>query len=132
MGVYDRDVRGALGDKAVNQILSSVKQGHISETKMTDIAQRLHKDIVGLHLQRRPWGCGEAEMRNVLNDWFQHGMCSMNQDTALTVMIKVLEDDSIQLLPLAHNLRSVQSGLNCKSQTQKAAIQGDTPRVIEH
>ena len=91
MGVYDRKVREKLGDTVLDLILDNVNQGIIDAQKMKDFAHKLSGSTFGKHKLRTERGnCDEAEMREILSDWYNEEMYKIDSKAALDKIIGIL------------------------------------------
>ena len=71
--------------------------------KMKDISSKLHLIVGGKHRQRK--GSGESEMRAVISDWYNFELYNMTRENALQKLLAVLEDPSVELKPLAKEIK---------------------------
>ena len=81
----------------------------ISWALPTDPKDKIKKDKIGGEHTRRMNEKGtspnEAEMQNILADWFQYGEMPDNRAEALEVLIKVFEENGNK--PLANDLTKI-------------------------
>ena len=109
MGVHDKRVVAKLGSGVWNVILEAVRDGDINGQKMRDIAQLLHTSVGGRHRMRVNYqrkDPDDAEMREVLSDWYNKEMHKLDNVAAVKELIKVFENHAVQLFPLASDLRA--------------------------
>ena len=102
MGTFERESRVILGP-AFSLLCNAAAEDKIDQQKMRDIAMQLHKKVGGKHRQRN--GSGESEMRAVISDWYQFEACNMKRENALQKLQAVLEDSSVELKPLAKEIK---------------------------
>ena len=116
MGMYDIDVRERLGHKTLNAILVDVNTGHIGSKHMRDIAYKLGQRVGGSHLRRTDQGrlSNQAEMKNVLSDWYIEGMFEMSSSEALDRLIVILDSEEVRLRPLAKKLKDARDSEKTK------------------
>ena len=104
MGNHDPEVRGRLGEDAVKLILAEVSRGNIDTQKMMDIAQRLGEKVGGNHKRREK--NDEAEMRNILSDWWLCGdLCKKTKVESLEQLVELFSSDDICLKPISNDLQ---------------------------
>ena len=105
MGIYDKDVKGLLGEENFEIILDDVRAGKISDKQMIDICAQLHPDVRGNH-QRRDGAKSDArEWREILSDWFRLEMYNLDRAAALKKLIDTFEHRDVGLAPLARKLK---------------------------
>ena len=102
MGSYERESRDILGP-AFSLLCNAAAAGKIDQQKMKDIASQLHEKVGGNHRLRN--GSGESEMRAVISDWYQFEACNMTRENALQKLLAILEDPSVELKPLAKEIK---------------------------
>ena len=102
MGTYDRESRDILGP-AFSLLCNAAAEDKIDQQKMRDIASQLHMKVDGRHRQRN--GSGESEMRAVLSDWYQFELYDLTRENALQKLLAVLEHSSVELKPLAKEIK---------------------------
>lgn len=110
MGVQDKRVVANLGSEVWNFILEAVRDGDINGQKMMDIAQLLHTSVGGRHRMRvndQRKDPDDAEMREVLSDWYNKEMHKLDNAATVKKLITVFENQAVQLFPLASDLRAV-------------------------
>ena len=109
MGKYDNDVEGTLGKDVMKLILDDVKSGKMDQQQMKDFAQRLKPDSIGgKHITRGQ--ADEAEMREILSDWWYLGdFHKMTREEAVKEIVQTLRDPAISLKPLATNIENLLS-----------------------
>jgi len=108
--IKDSDVKRVLGENAYDAILNNVRSGNINGQKMTDIAAMLHPIVCGNTLRRRRESgahSDDREMRRVLSDWYDREMFDMTRREALNKLVTVLENDNVDLKPLARDLKEL-------------------------
>ena len=89
--MYDREVVEVIGSDAFDYLIEEVKRGIISAQHMKDIAHQLHNHVYGKHLQRLGLGIhsAEAEFRDILSDWYNEEICSLEKQTALQKLVTI-------------------------------------------
>ena len=102
MGTFERKSRDILGP-AFGLLCNAAAEDIIDQQKMRDIASQLHMKVGGKHRQRN--GSGESEMRAVISDWYQFELYNMKRENALQKLLAVLEDSSVELKPLAKEIK---------------------------
>ena len=106
MGLYDVEVQTILGLTGWTLFCTAASEDKIDEQKMKDISMKLDPKVGGAHLKRG--GSSDHEMREVISDWYQlGGMCYLNREDALAKLVEILEDASVNLRPLALDLRQL-------------------------
>ena len=106
MGNNDPEVKRKLGEDAVKLILSEVSRGNINTQKMQDIAQKLGDKVGGNHGRRGK--NDEAEMRNILSDWWScEDLCEKTRAEALEQLIELFSSDEICLKPISNGLKTM-------------------------
>ena len=109
MGKYQDEVREKLGGEVVDWILEEVGSYAITVENMKDIAYRLGKKIGGNHERRKRRNePDEAEMRQILEDWWEFGTLSeMTQKEAHNSLIELFSSNDINRKPLVKKIREV-------------------------
>ena len=102
MGTFERKSRDILGP-AFSLLCNAAAEDIIDQQKMRDIASQLHMKVYGRHRQRN--GSGESEMRAVISDWYQFELYDMTRENALQKLLTVLEHSSVELKPLAKEIK---------------------------
>ena len=102
MGTFERKSRDILGP-AFSLLCNAAAEDKIDQQKMRDIASQLHKKVGGKHRQRN--GSGESEMRAVLSDWYNFELYDLTRENALQKLLAVLEHSSVELKPLAKEIK---------------------------
>ena len=102
MGTFERESRHFLGP-AYSLLRNAAAEGKIDQQKMRDIASQLDIKVGGQHRQRN--GNGESEMRAVISDWYQFELYDMTRENALQKLLAVLEHSSVELKPLAKEIK---------------------------
>ena len=124
MGLYDADVIEKLGKEAYNYILDRVKCGIISAQNMNDISSQLHPHILGNHLRRVNSGkaCDEAEFRQILGDWFNKELYDLDQKTALSRLISIINSPSVSLPAEGKRLKQISEGIEAEEKSVKVVV----------
>ena len=104
MGAYEKESEDILGP-TYRLLCNAAIEDKIDEQKMKDISSKLHPTVGGKHRQRKR--SGECEMRAVISDWYQEEMFDMTRDNALHKLVIILEDPSVELKPLAKEIKKV-------------------------
>ena len=102
MGTFERKSRDILGP-AFSLLCNAAAEDIIDQQKMRDIASQLHMKVYGRHRQRN--GSGESEMRAVISDWYQFELYELTREDALQKLQAVLEHSSVELKPLAKEIK---------------------------
>ena len=102
MGINDKKVISIVGKDIWNHILDAVRDGTVNRQNMSDIAGLLNSKVGGSHLRRKE--CDEAEMREILGEYYNEEMFEMSTHEAVTKLIEVMNSDSVRLFPLAKKL----------------------------
>ena len=106
MGFYDEEVKKRIGREEWSLILDAVQSGEIGASEMRDIAQNFGRNVGGSHRGRKKSDdySHEAEMREILSDWYKETIFAHKREKILTDIIKILRDPSVSLNPLAKKL----------------------------
>ena len=116
-GAYTNNAKGIIGEKAWTEIVSAASGGCIDAQQMKDISwalptdpkDKIKKDKIGGEHTRRMNEKGtspnEAEMKNILSDWFLYGEMPKDRAKALEVLIKVFKTNGNN--PLAGKLEEI-------------------------
>ena len=114
MGQHDNEAKTKLGEDAWSILQEHASKGGIGVQEIKDIATLLGATnggkVLGQHLTRMELAGTnvniEAEVRDVLGDWYHEEMFDMNQSVALAKLIDILDNPSVNLKPCAKQLRS--------------------------
>ena len=102
MGTFERESRVILGP-AFSLLCNAAAEDKIDQQKMRDIASHLHMKVGEKHQQRN--GSGKSEMRAVISDWYQFELYDLTRENALQKLLAVLEHSSVELKPLAREIK---------------------------
>ena len=102
MGTFERESIDILGP-AFSLLCNAAAEDKIDQQKMRDIASQLHMKVGEKHQQRN--GSGESEMRAVISDWYQFELYDLTRENALQKLQAVLEHSSVELKPLAKEIK---------------------------
>ena len=128
MGKYDSEVQTILGLTVLTLLCTAASEDKIDGQKMKGISVKLRHEVGGKH-RKRGGRSDEAEMREVLSDWYElGGLCDLNRDGALGRLVDTLEDSTVNLRPLAKELRQLM-GKGEENQTSLPAAKGDQRTV---
>ena len=106
MGKYDNEAKTILGF-AFTILCTAASEDKIDGQKMEDISLKLHPAVGGRH-RKRGGKSDDAEMRNVISDWYElGGLCELNHGEALGKLVDILEDTTVNLRPIAKELKHV-------------------------
>ena len=136
MGLYDSKAEKILGVTALTMLCTAASEHRIDEQKMKEISKKLHPKVGGAHL-KRGGKSDEAEMREVISDWYQlGGLCDLNWDGALGKLVDILEDATVNLRPLAKDLRQLidkgkESQNSCADKSNQRTIDSGKQGVCE-
>ena len=108
LNTYDKDVIGFLGEALYEAVLDEVDFGRIDQQKMDDIALQLSPKVFGGH--RRRGGCDEAEMRRILNSWFEEMSQEqgMDKSKAIVHLEAVFKHRTVKMYPMIKKLKQSQ------------------------
>ena len=118
MGINDGKVISIVGKDIWNHILDAVRDGTVNPQNMSDIARLLNSKVGGSHLRRKE--CDEAEMREILGEYYNEEMFEMSTHEAVTKLIEVMKNDSVRLFPLAKKLEG------CLENVKRIVLLGST------
>ena len=123
MGINDREVISIIGRDIWDHILNNVTSGILNSQQMCDIARLLSPKVGGNHSrrvkdERKP--CDAAEMREILSDYYDEEMYSLDTHAAVKKLINIFRDDSVKLLPLAHDVEQ------CLKTVKRIVLLGST------
>ena len=79
-------MREKLGEPAWDVLIGKTKEGSINAQHMKDISRALHSTVGGNHLRRvseKQVTCDDFELREILSDWWDHGLSDLNNTEAL-------------------------------------------------
>ena len=107
MSEYENEAKKILGARVFRLLCDAASEDKINDQKLKDISYRLHGRVGGNH-QKRGRGSSESELRAVISDWYQVEMFDMTRETALNKLVKILEDPSVNLKPLAKDINDLQ------------------------
>ena len=107
MSEYEKEARKKLGGRVFRLLCDAASEDKIDDQKLTDISYRLHGKVGGNH-RKRGLGSSESEFRAVISDWYQVEMFNMTRKTALNTLVEIFEDPSVNLKPLAKNIKDSQ------------------------
>ena len=107
MSKYEKEARKKLGGQVFRLLCDAAIEDKIDDQKLEDISYRLHGTVGGNH-RKRGRGSSESEFRAVISDWYQVEMFDMTRETALNKLVKILEDPSVNLKPLAKDINDLQ------------------------
>lgn len=132
MGIHDSKVSEKLGREIVGALSTEVDRGSIGSQKMADLASQLNSDnnekVSGNHLRRMEKGdkCDQAELRNILSDWWQQSLFDMDKSEAIDKLTDIFDSDPVDVRPLAKRLREIKESENAEVQKD---IVGDEPHA---
>ena len=108
LSTYDKDVSGLLGAALYEAILYEVDVGRINQQKMDDVALQLSPKVFGGHKQRG--GCDEAEMRRILNCWFEEMSQGqgLDKEKAIAHLEAVFKHGTVGMYPMIKKLKRSQ------------------------
>ena len=87
MGKYDKQVKEILSVTAVTILCTAATENKIDGQKMKDLSQELDPKVGGKH-QKRGERSDDVEMREVLSDWYEQGLCDMKGKDVLLPTIQ--------------------------------------------
>ena len=112
MGLYDKEVKAAIGKIAWDILRESVRKGEVNGPQMKDIAQQLSPNVLGDHLQRISGQAGAEKpnwysMREILSCWYQVEPCTFEDSKmeALNKLVSVFGSNEVGLCSVANQLR---------------------------
>ena len=122
MGINDREVELIIGKDIWTLILDGVREGMVTAQNMADIASLLNSKVYGSHKRRMEKGkeCDEAEMREILGEYYNEEMYDMDTHEAVKKLVDVMKNDSVRLLPLAKKLEG------CLEKVMRIVLIGST------
>ena len=122
MGINDGRVVSIIGKDIWKHIRDEVNNGTVNPQQMSDIAGLLNAKVRGSHLRRKEKGgmCDEAEMREILGDYYNEEMFEMTTHEAVKKLIEVMNNDSVRLFPLAKKLEG------CLENVKRIVLLGST------
>ena len=135
-GAYANDAKDIIGEKAWTEIVSAAAGGHIDAQQMKDVSRDLPTDrkdkmkrnkIGGEHTRRmseKDTSPNEAEMKNILSDWFLYGEMPKDRAKALEVLIKVFKTNGNN--PLAGKLEEIKDN---PKQVYNKSMKVKTPTI---
>ena len=116
MGKYDKQVKEILSVTAVTILCTAATENKIDGQKMKDLSQELDPKVGGKH-QKRGERSDDVEMREVLSDWYEQGLCDMKRNDALRRVVDILELPTVNLRPIAKELRDLIKNTGDERQT---------------
>ena len=128
---YEIKVQEKLGEDVLKIILDSVTEGTIDAQKMYDFAFKLHLAVGGGHKTRMALPGklpDQSEMRQILCDWYNEELHDMDQNTAVERLATAFQDQTINLPPLAQQLRRK---LEVKGQEEQEGQKGQEHQEVK-
>ena len=107
------EVEGKLGKETVKLMLDSARDGDISDSQMSSIAEKLGRNIDGPNIifgnhrrqmERDRFATSDTLLKCILSDWWGVKLYDMSTGEALSKMVQVCQDPDIALRPLAKQL----------------------------
>ena len=113
------EVEGKLGKEAVKVMLDSARNGDISDSQMSSIADKLGRDldganiIIGNHsrrMERDRFAASDTLLKCILSDWWGAELYDLSSEAALSKLVQIFQDPDVALRPLAKQLQSLSAG----------------------
>ena len=110
---YILEVEGKLGKDTVKLMLDSARNGDISDSQMSSIAEKLGRDLDGPNIifgnhrrqmERDRFATSDTLLKYILSDWWGVKLYDMPAEEALSKLVRVCQDPDIALRPLAKQL----------------------------
>ena len=132
MGMYDEEVKSRISPSVWDKIIKVANSGIIDSAKMCDIAtlfQGRGHIIRGEHI-RRGRKSDAHELREILSDWWNEELHDLKQSDAITKLATIFDDRSVQLYPLAKDIRKCKTHSPTKRKLSFDDAQDGEPSFI--
>ena len=118
------EVEGKLGKETVKLMLDAARNGDISDSQISGIAEKLGRDLDGPNIifgnhrrrmERDRYAASDTLLKCIFSDWWSIRLYDMSAGEALSKMVQVCQDPDVDLRPLAKKL-SEAAGRECSPQ----------------
>ena len=109
------EVEEKLGKEKVKLILDSARNGDISDSQLSSIADKLGRNLDGPNvvfgnhrrrMERDRFAASDLLLKSILSDWWDTGeLYDLSPEEALSKMVETFQDPDINLRPLAKQLK---------------------------